>query len=372
MELRLSGGTAAWAIAGLLACAPGSAPVAPPAPTEATAEATAATEPVQGPEGWEGDPDLPEDSPYADLRARLEHQRQEGETQADPLAALREGLARQADAQIESQRWDANRPQAPQPSPSTAAPSDPALSELEDEIAVDEERRRRSEAALRGREERRREAEEAMWKARFEQLRLASLRNCVPSLEYLTQLPGDVVRHRTLRRDDFRAAQMSPIGIDADFEPGAHVSVSLMCITVIRVWEFGSSFEARLDGLRYVALLDREKSWWNEEGEHVSEEWTLRHEQVHFDLAEVEARRLTREADTVVKQLVGRADTPEEAVAELQQLWAEHFEQVRQAFLEMEARYDAETRHGRNPSEQTEWFARAKRGLAESRGATGG
>ena len=61
-------------------------------------------------------------------------------------------------------------------------------------------------------------------------------------------------------------------------------------------------------------------------------------EQVHFDLAEVEARRLTREAGETTRQIVGRGKTAEAAVIALQQLWSAHVDQVRTAFLEEQVR----------------------------------
>jgi hypothetical protein len=377
VEVRRSRWIGLWAIAGLIACASGAGPPEPDA-TDATASAPiedAPAAPTADEEAWSGDPDVPEDSPYADLRARLEQQRGAGDT-TDPLAPLRGSLERQAQQQIEAQRWDRTRPPAPQASASDSTPDDPALSQIAEEIAADEELRQRSEQEKRLREQRKREVEAQVREARFEMFAQLPLRGCVPSARHMEKIPGDIVRHRQLQREDFRADEMSqlPTGVlDADIEPGAHVAVSLACVTTIRVVETGpDAFEARLEGLRFVALLNRDKSWWNEEGDHISEEWTLRHEQVHFDLAEVEARRLTREAGEVTSRLIGRGTAPEAAAIALQQLWDAHFEQLKTAFLEMEMRYDRETRHGRNLSKQTEWFARAKRGLSGPQPATGG
>ncbi len=367
----LAGSTAA----GPLACATDSAPDPPSAESAAENPEPAAAETADAADAWQGDPDVPEDSPYADLRAQLEQQRESGGDSADPLAPLREGLAREADAQIEAQRWNPNRPPAPSNAPAPP-PTDPALAGIAAEIAADEALRRQSEEAKRLRQERKQQVEAEVRKARFEVLEQAPLRNCVPSSKHLDQLPGSVIRHRQLLHEDFLAeAVHENLDIqtdDEDFEPGAHVSVSIACITVIRIKEpAADTFEARLYGLRYVALLDRNMSWWNSEADHISEEWTLRHEQVHFDLAEVEARRLTRGAGALQKQLVGRGTTPEGAVADLQGLWDAHMEEVRIAFRDLEMSYDRETAHGRNLSKQTEWFTRAKRGLAESRSSLG-
>ena len=341
-----------------VACASSPAPPQPPATAvpEATGAGAAAgdadTTPSEQP--WQGDPDVPDDSPYADLRARIEQQRSAGEPAQDPLAPLRSGLERQAQQQIEAQRWDPTRPPAPQDSTSGSTPTDPALSQIAAEIAVDEELRRRADEQSR-KVKTRRQVERELQEARFDMLEQAPLLGCVPTPRLLDEIPGDVVRHRRLQRDDFRALEMSdlpPGAIDDDIEPA-------YCPDGSRADEPSSSTWTS----RPCALLDRDRSWWNEEGDHISEEWTLRHEQVHFDLAEVEARRLTREAGEVTKRLVGRGTTPEAAVVAVQQLWDAHFVQLRTDFLDTQLQYDRETRHGKNLSKQTEWFARAKRGL---------
>ena len=184
-------------------------------------------------------------------------------------------------------------------------------------------------------------------------------------------VPGDFIFYRELQRDDFRAKEMgnlkTAVQTDESLQPGAHVSITLLCVTTIRIYEQAAdAFEARLYDLRFYAMINRDDTWWNEEGDHVSEKWTLRHEQIHFDLAEVEARRLNKGRDVVMRTLVGNGDAPETAVLALQNLWAEHFQAVRDAFMAMEMQYDRETRHGKDLPAQTRWFTKAKRGLADS------
>jgi hypothetical protein len=71
---------------------------------------------------------------------------------------------------------------------------------------------------------------------------------------------------------------------------------------------------------------------------------TLRHEQTHFDLTEVHARRLRKVLHDIYDPCrAGRADVPREA------------ERIIAAEADMQRRYDEETRHGLDAARQRAW-----------------
>ncbi len=80
----------------------------------------------------------------------------------------------------------------------------------------------------------------------------------------------------------------------------------------------------------------------------------LRHEQLHFDLTEIAARRIRREFEALPRicAAAGRNATVEAAVAEIERAWSD--EQVT---------YDRETDHGTNQWKQREWDRRVARDL---------
>jgi hypothetical protein len=191
---------------------------------------------------------------------------------------------------------------------------------------------------------------------------------CAPSEEHLLRLEGDLIGWRPLARDDFRARE------PADFEPvvdvpgsevGAHVALHLACVGEVRVERLAPDrVEASLHGLRYLALLDREGSWWNPKpGSRTPPEWILRHEQGHFDLAELFARRLDREAAAAAAASKGSGATEAGAVDDLVRRFEAHLVSARREFEELEDRYDRETRHGTDLRRQTEWYVRIQRDL---------
>jgi hypothetical protein len=120
--------------------------------------------------------------------------------------------------------------------------------------------------------------------------------------------------------------------------------------------------------VRYVAFLSRDNSWWNPKSdERGLTEWVLRHEQLHFDIAELVAQDWTSRLAETRETTRGIARTPEEAMVNFQVNWVAHLELVEDEFQRMEDQYDRETRHGTDHGEQTRWFEKVKRGLAQIR-----
>ena len=72
-------------------------------------------------------------------------------------------------------------------------------------------------------------------------------------------------------------------------------------------------FAVWFEDLEYLSLLDREGSWWNPKAK-TNAEWVLRHEQLHFAITELAARRgnAERERHAMATKVV--ADSPGEAM----------------------------------------------------------
>jgi hypothetical protein len=221
------------------------------------------------------------------------------------------------------------------------------------------------QAAARAKSEAWRDAWEAL--ARDETFRRFG---CVPSRERLDEIAADYVQHRPLTLADFRAKEesrevRSAVEV-ADTVVAAHVATTVVCVGQLRGEEIGGRAVVSLESLEYVALLRPEGSWWNPKTV-ANPEWMLRHEQLHFDIAEVFARRRSRESAADVAATRTVADTPGEAVALFAKRWSTLFGSVIAGLLDVQDSYDRETRHGTVPKVQTEWFAKVRRDLAETR-----
>lgn len=180
----------------------------------------------------------------------------------------------------------------------------------------------------------------------------------------------DWIRHRPLTRDDFQETE--PVEVKSEVwmpgaKVGAYVRIALACVVSTRVVEDDSGhFTAELVDVRFFSMLSRYGSWWNPE-ELTNPEWILRHEQLHFDVAELFAEEQNADVAHVREATREQRDDPETAAYALRARLAEHLAEQQSAFEAVEKRYDRETRHGTDMARQTEWFGRVKRGLAAVR-----
>ena len=181
----------------------------------------------------------------------------------------------------------------------------------------------------------------------------------------------DLIRHRKLTRDDFRDPEEDTDVESAIDMPGAvteaYVAIRLACVVRTKVRENGSgAFTAELETVRFFSLLSRDRSWWNPEAP-TNPEWILRHEQLHFDVAELFAEEQNANVARVRDETREARDDPEAAAYALRAHLATYLEAQQRNFEAVETQYDRETLHGNDFERQTEWFARVRRGLGAVR-----
>lgn len=195
---------------------------------------------------------------------------------------------------------------------------------------------------------------------------------CVASEAELLALGDDLIRHGKLTRADFLAERN--LAKKGDFaveipggQVGAHVGLMVGCVRgPLRLEQRPDGrWEAWIEDVRYYALLDRTHSWWNPRGrEHP--DWVLRHEQIHFDLAELVVRRHNARNEAG-RAAVALGATDQEALAASDRHWMERLDALWAEFRAIERQYDRETRHGTLVREQTRWFEKTLRELAATR-----
>ncbi len=183
----------------------------------------------------------------------------------------------------------------------------------------------------------------------------------------------DWIRHRTLERADFRETESSDDAKPAIPVPGgsieAYVAIRLACVVRTRVTESDAGgYSAELDSVRFFSLLSRERSWWSPEA-RTNPEWILRHEQLHFDIAELFAQEQNANVPRIREETRQERPDPGAAAYAFRTRLAEYLATQQRSFEEVEQQYDRETRHGSDFERQTEWFARVKRGLGAVRAA---
>ena len=183
---------------------------------------------------------------------------------------------------------------------------------------------------------------------------------------------NDWIPHRQLVREDFRERgrsddEKSVVVKIPGTVVGAYVRVMLACVVRTRVYEGEPGrFTAELEDVRFFSMLSRDGSWWNPES-GANPEWVLRHEQLHFDVAELFAAEQNASVERVRQETRQSGTHPEGATRAFRVRLAEYLAAQQKRFEEVEHQYDRETRHGTDFAMQTEWFGRVKRGLGAVR-----
>lgn len=182
---------------------------------------------------------------------------------------------------------------------------------------------------------------------------------------------SDTIRYRSLTKGDFRAE-----GPPAHLVEHAQKLGALTCANVITTPDTrvqirqdleSGAYVARLLSLGFIAEMDRKCSWWNVEQKGTSDEYVLQHEQIHFALAELAARRQNVRAQRMVAELEVTASTAEEAQREIQDEVSSVVEEAMEELLEQNHAFDVDTSLEHNPEKQNEWFQRVMAELAATK-----
>lgn len=173
------------------------------------------------------------------------------------------------------------------------------------------------------------------------------------------------LRFRLLSVEDFRASY-PPL----EFAHRADHLDAVSCLSIIAPPELkidvsqagaslGGPVSARVLRPRFVAIFDAECSWWGESP--VDPEYALQHEQVHFAIAEHQARKLTQQlvrTGTIILALGADGHT---AVANLGKKLRAMEAQAQQNAGREHAAFDTETLADRSPRTQLAWVQRYER-----------
>jgi hypothetical protein len=177
---------------------------------------------------------------------------------------------------------------------------------------------------------------------------------------------ADVIPYRTLERADFLASEPPPQLSGATDRLCAATCAQIVLDDVpVTIHGSGASFEARPDRIRFRALMDRRCSWWRPGPCPQPEAYVLQHEQVHFGLVELEARRLNLRSEVLAEGARARGRTPEEASRRSRERNEAILRDSSDAILDGHTRFDEDTSLGYRPDRQQAWYDRTMRDLSE-------
>jgi hypothetical protein len=179
--------------------------------------------------------------------------------------------------------------------------------------------------------------------------------------------PLDVIRYRQISREDFRADSPPESVAEHAAASGAYTCANLVPdaetqVRVVATREPGT-YLATLVEARFHAEMDRACSWWNPRGTRLPSAYVLQHEQIHFALVEIHARRLSAE----VQRLRLETDSPRSAHQELQRRYDALVRAAVARLLRDNTDFDEDTSARYEPERQSRWLARVQAELASAR-----
>ena len=181
--------------------------------------------------------------------------------------------------------------------------------------------------------------------------------------------------YRQLTREDFRATSL-PVNMSTH---GDHIKAqsaitiritAASSLSIIR-WLFGDqiNYFGRINHLAFEAVIIPENSWWSPKINGAMTGYVLQHEQIHFALTEIAARKLTSEAQKWASNLSVIKPTP-------QQVYAEIFQQIRamvnsalEANKKRHLKFDEDTSLFYSPSWQAWWLETVQKELKATESA---
>lgn len=107
--------------------------------------------------------------------------------------------------------------------------------------------------------------------------------------------------------------------------------------------------------------MDRSCSWWNPGQGLAPTGYVLEHEQIHFALMEIFARRINRQIRNLRMRVASREAAPSVARANLTTL----LEAAKKGYLAESRHFDEQTSHPPDPGSQARWRHQVETRLRE-------
>ena len=180
------------------------------------------------------------------------------------------------------------------------------------------------------------------------------------------------VTYRQLTADDFQAAELPARMAPHEKTIGAHTCCSIrltedskLAITRGHIngrpYYFGS-----MKQIAFEAVVDPECSWLNPDLSGEKLDYVLAHEQIHFALMEIAARRLTREAREEAKKFISIQPTRAGARAAIADKIRDMAAAANRAVLKEHTAFDEDTSLFFDPGGQRRWMDRVTERLSET------
>lgn len=183
---------------------------------------------------------------------------------------------------------------------------------------------------------------------------------------------GDVIGYRKLERSDFHGKRPPPEFAQAEKSLGAatcgqvRTSPDTLVLVHYQTGEGETRYWIEIKQLRFLALMDRRCSFWNDRVAAREPAYVLQHEQIHFALYELGARKLNAELPSIEQRMLAQGKSQAEVETHAQQALRDVLKHATDDMLEQNRAFDEDTSLGYRPDRQRAWLARVMRELAET------
>jgi hypothetical protein len=176
----------------------------------------------------------------------------------------------------------------------------------------------------------------------------------------------DVIGYRQLTRADFRGTHAPPEFAQVADRVGAATCGQVRTTkdtTFFIKWrqETPSSEKqhwVEVKKLSFMALMDRRCSWWNDKAAARAPDYVLQHEQIHFALYELGARKLNASVDAIKRDMTAEGDSQAQVEARAQRALNDALLKATEDLLERNRDFDEDTSLGYRPDRQRAWLQR--------------
>jgi hypothetical protein len=175
--------------------------------------------------------------------------------------------------------------------------------------------------------------------------------------------------YRQLDVEDFKATRPSSTIIDHKEMINAHTSLSLRPVHDIRYvislphQNFGL-YKVYLQELHFRAVMIPERSWWNPQLSSTKTSYVLQHEQIHFALMEISARRLNKKLAGIPGGVISAPDARSLELL-IKETVDKEIEISKKLMLKEHTAFDEDTSLYHDPQQQQKWYDQCIKELAE-------
>jgi hypothetical protein len=170
----------------------------------------------------------------------------------------------------------------------------------------------------------------------------------------------DVIAYRSLQRSDFKGEQPPP---GFDHRMGAaicayfdnNIEADSFEFEYRGMEDYRHVYEVTLKNPRIWALMDRDCSWWNPGIDEEMYEYVLEHEEVHFALFEITARKWSAQLEATLFLISGSDES--ELKQDLQAQFETFWERGKQELDARNLEFDKQTSAVFDPERQKQWLA---------------